>query len=151
MKPTFVPHSAYQDFVLSQLQFHYKLGMVIINKDWPLVTKFWMTDLSPITTLLFDMYSNRGPCPKDPASLLRSYLICLMTHPEKGITEWINIMKRTPIYAILSGFAFDDLPGVGTFYDFFKRLWPAIDKNIKPKKQRKRKPKPRIPEELSVW
>ncbi len=48
-------------------------------------------------------------------------------------------MKRTPIYAILSGFDFDDLPGVGTFYDFFKRLWPALDKNVKPQKQRKRK------------
>ncbi len=53
----------------------------------------------------------------------------------------MNIMKRTPIYAILSGFAFDDLPGVGTFYDFFKRLWPTVDKHIKPKRQRKRKAK----------
>jgi hypothetical protein len=36
-----------------------------------------------------------------------------MTHPEKGLTEWVNIMKRTPLYAVLSGFDFDDLPGVG--------------------------------------
>ena len=50
-------------------------------------------------------------------------------------------MKRTPIYAILSGFPLDDIPGVGSFYDFFKRLWPAVDKNLKPKNQRRRKRK----------
>jgi hypothetical protein len=143
MKPVFVPHSDYQHFVLQQLRSYGGSGMVLLHQDWPLIVKFWMTDFSPITTLLRDSYSDRGPKPKDPASVLRSYLICLMTHPEKGITEWVNIMKRTPIYAILSGFAFDELPGVGTFYDFFERLWTAVDKNIKPKKQRKRKSKPK--------
>jgi hypothetical protein len=143
MKPVFVLHSEYQEFVLKQLHTHFGPGILIIHKDWPLVAKLWMTDLSPITTLLQDTYSDRGPHPKDPASVLRSYLIFLMVHPEKGLTEWVNIMRRTPIYAILSGFAFDELPGVGTFYDFFKRLWPAIDNNMKPKKQRKRKSKPK--------
>ncbi len=141
LKPVFVPHSDYQAFVLRQLHTTYGLGVVLINKDWPLAAKFWMTDLSAITTLLRDSYSSQGPEPKDPASLLRSYLIFLMTNPEMGLTEWINEMKRTPIYSILSGFGFDDLPGVGTFYDFFKRLWPAVDKNLKPRKQRKRKGK----------
>lgn len=73
--------------------------------------------------------------------MLRSFLVFLMTNPEKGLTEWINIMKRTPIFAILSGFDLDDIPGVGTFYDFFERLWPAADKHLKPKKQRRRKGK----------
>jgi len=36
-------------------------------------------------------------------------------------------MKRIPYYAILSGFVPGDIPGVGTFYDFFKRLWAAVD------------------------
>lgn len=52
-------------------------------------------------------------------------------------------MKRTPIYAILSGFEPHDLPGVGTFYDFFKRLWPIVDNNLKSNKQKKRKRKPK--------
>jgi hypothetical protein len=89
--------------------------MVIINKDWSLVTKLWMTDLSYITIMLRNLYSDRGPKPHHPASMLRSFLLFLMTSSEKGLTEWINIMKRTPIYAILSGFALDDIPVVGTF------------------------------------
>ncbi|MCY9668254.1 hypothetical protein M5X11_25575 [Paenibacillus alginolyticus] len=140
MKPIFIPRSDYQAFVHHQLCTNYGPGIVIINKDWPLTAKLWMTDLSPITTLLHDTYSNRGPLPRDPASLLRSFLIFLITNSEMGLTEWINEMKRTPIYAILSGFDFDDSRR-RTFYDFFDRLWPSVDKHLKPKKQRKRKSK----------
>ncbi len=141
LKPVFIPHSSYQDFVLEQLRTNYGPGIVIVNKDWPLVLKLWNTDLSALTTMLRDSYSKKGPEPRDPASLWRSFLILLMTNPTMGITEWVNEMKRTPLYAILSGFPFDDIPGVGTFYDFFERLWPAVDKNLKPKKQRRRKGK----------
>lgn len=143
MKPVLIPHSDYQHFVLQQLNNYGGPGMVLLHNDWPLIAKFWMTDFSPITMLLHDDYSNRGPLAKDPASIFRCYLIYLMTHPEKGLTKWIDIMKRTPIYAILSGFDFDDLPGVGTFYDFFKRLWPMVDKSIRPIKQRRHKAKPK--------
>lgn len=141
LKPVFIPHSSYQSFVLEQLRTHYGPGLVIIHKDWPLVLKLWHLDLSALTTLLESTHSDQGPQPRDPASMFRSYLVLLMTNPGMGITEWINEMMRTPIYAILSGFALDDLPGVGTFYDFLKRLWAAVDKNLKPKRQRKRKGK----------
>lgn len=143
LKPVLISHASYQDFILQQLRIHYGPSIIIVKKDWPLVTKFWKTDLSHITPMLRDLYSDRGPEPRDPASMFRSFLIFLMTNPEKGITEWINEMKRTPIYATLSGFDLQDIPGVGTFYDFFKRLWIASDIHLKPKKQKKRKPKPK--------
>ena len=63
-----------------------------------------MTDLSYITTLLQDLYDTKGSQPRDPASMLRSYLLFLMTKPEIGVTECINEMKRIPYYAILIGF-----------------------------------------------
>lgn len=141
MKPVFIPHSSYQSFVFEQLRSNYGPGIVIVNKDWPLVLKLWNTDLSHLTTMLQPVYSDQGPESRDPASMFRSFLVFLLTNPEKGLTEWVNEMKRTPIYAILSGFPLGDIPGVGTFYDFFKRLWPAVDKHIKPKKQRRRKGK----------
>lgn len=141
MKPVFIPHATYQDFVLHHLQASYGLGIILIHKDWPLAVKLWMTDLSPLTTLLAGEYSDRGPQPRDPASLFRSYVLLLLTNPHMGLTEWIHEMQRTPIYAILSGFLPDDLPGVGTFYDFFRRLWPAVDKNLRLPKQRRRKSK----------
>jgi hypothetical protein len=68
----FIPHTAYQDFVLHQLQTYYGSGLVIIHKDFLLVTKLWQTDLSYITTMLQDSYSDHGPLPQDLASMLRS-------------------------------------------------------------------------------
>ncbi|MHB0968118.1 MAG: transposase [Bellilinea sp.] len=143
MKPVLIPHATYQDSVIERLRRHYSGGtFVIANDDWHLVAKFWMTDLSYITTLLQNGYDAKGPEPRDPASMLRSYLLFLMTKPEIGVTEWINEMIRVPYYAILSGFEPGDIPGVGTFYDFFKRLWTASGNNLKSKKQRrKHKPK----------
>ena len=144
LKPACISHKTYQNSVLLRLNQHYSGGIfVIVNKDWPLVVKFWMTDLSYITVLLQDCYGNQGPEPRDPASMLRSYLLFLMTKPEIGVTEWINEMKRIPYYAILSGFEPGDIPGVGTFYDFFRRLWAASGNNLKSNKMMKRKRKPK--------
>ena len=144
LKPVFIPHASYQDFFFSQLRTHYGGGiLVIVNKDWPLITKLWMTDLSNLTTLLYDLYGDKGPLPRDPASMMRSFIVLLMVRSEMGITEWIDEMKRVPLYAILSGFAPLDIPGVGTFYDFFKRLWIASRNNLKPHKQKNRKRKPK--------
>ena len=144
MKPIFTPHKVYQDFVIEQLQRHYSgTGILtLLDKDWLLISKLWITDLLGISSILQDSYSLRGPQPRDPSAMLRSYLICLLTNPEKSITDWVDELRRVPLYAILSGFEPGDTPGVGTFYDFFSRLWDAADKNLKsPKQKRKRKPK----------
>lgn len=142
MKPVFVPHAAYQHFLLDNFRRYYGPTFVIINNDWPLVTKFWMTDLSAMTTLLRDLYSDRGPEGRDPASMFRSLLLFIMTNPEKGITKWVDEMNRTAFYAILSGFKIGEVPGIGTFYDFFKRLWASSEKHLR-SQRRKRKSKPK--------
>lgn len=130
----------YQNVVIERLAQHYSGGVFVIAKDdWHLVAKLWMTDLSSITTLLLDYYDAKGPQPRDPASMLRSYLLFLMTKPEIGITEWVNELIRVPYYAIICGFEPRDIPGVGTFYDFFKRLWAASGNNLKPKTQKRRR------------
>lgn len=144
LKPVLIPHASYQNSILQRLHQYYSGGVfVIVNDDWPLVAKFWMTDLSYITTMLQDCYDAKGPEPRDPASMLRSYLLFLMTKPEIGVTKWINEMKRIPYYAILSGFEPGNIPGVGTFYDFFQRLWTTSGNNLKPKKQKRGKRKPK--------
>ena len=140
MKPTFISHQSYQNFVLTQLREHYSDGILtLVSKDWPIITKLWITDISYVTTWLTDTYSIKGPSPRDPASMLRSYLLFLFTNPSIGITKWVDELYRVPLYAILSGFVPGDIPGVGTFYDFFDRLWGFNSDNIKPKAKRKRK------------
>lgn len=142
LKPILVTHVSYQNFVIEQLQKHYSGGILtLVSKDWPIITKLWITDLSYTTTWLYETYSLKGPVPRDPDSMFRSFLLFLLTNPTIGITKWVDELYRVPLYAILSGFEPGDIPGVGTFYDFFQRLWGQDNKNIKPNIKSKRKKK----------
>ena len=146
MKPVLLSHESYQNFVLEKLKFHYSGGvLILVNNDWPIIHKLWITDLSYVTTWLFDSYSRKGPTPRDPSSMMRAYLLFLMTNPTIGITKWVDQLYRVPLYAILCGFEPGDIPGIGTFYDFFDRIWGYQNSNskssIKLKRKKKRKKK----------
>lgn len=143
MKPILIEHQDYKSFVLEQLKEHYSgIGVLcLVKADLTVISKLWMTDLSYTTSWLCHLYSAKGPAPRDPASMLRSYLLFLLTNPTIGITKWVDQMHRVPLYAILSGFEPKDIPGVGTFYDFFERLWGSNQANVKPHQQPKRKKK----------
>jgi hypothetical protein len=39
-----------------------------------------------------------------------------------GITAWVKETRTQPLFAVFSGFDPQDTPGVGTYYDFMKRL-----------------------------
>ena len=63
-----------------------------------------------------------------------------------SITDWAAQLKINPLYAILSGFDFGNTPGVGTFYDFFRKLWNSDSDNLSPhirllKKKKVKQPK----------
>ncbi len=132
-----------QQFVLDHLNAYFANGLaVLVLKDWTLIWKCYIADLSHTTTFLSDFYSNKGPQPRDPTFMLRSYLLFLFVRPEIGLTAWVDELHRVPFYAILSGFVPGDIPGVGTFYDFLSRFWAAEAVHLKPKnKPRKQKPK----------
>ncbi|MGV8145348.1 MAG: transposase [Alkaliphilus sp.] len=142
MKPTPVSHESYQNFILLNLQKYFSGSLlVIVRADWLVIYKLWITDLSYVSTWLIDSYSTKGPAPRDPSSMMRSYLLFLLTNPTIGITKWVDMLHRVPLYAILSGFTPGDIPGVGTFYDFFSRIWGFQMPNTQPKIKQKRKKK----------
>lgn len=79
-----------------------------------------------------DKYSKFGPAPRTPSCMQRSYLLSI-DFKVTSITDWVAQLKINPLYAILSGFEVGDTPGVGTFYDFFNRLWDSEDNNLSPR------------------
>lgn len=139
MLPRVVLHEFYQQFVIEQLRIHYNGGILtIVPKDWIIITKLWITDLSTTASFLNNQYSKFGPLPTDPACLLRSYLLMLLTRKSLSITDWVDDLKRIPLYAIISGFEPNKTPGVGTFYDFFARIWNHTAPNIKKREKFKK-------------
>ena len=122
-------HSAYQQTFISAFLSLFPNPFVVPKATWDLIVKFWYLDLSETDTIMLNYYPKSGkPVKRLPSSLLRSYLLSIKLHIT-SITKWCELLKITPLYAILSGFPVDDTPGVGTFYDFFNRLWQSENNN----------------------
>jgi hypothetical protein len=131
-------HNQYKKFVKDQLIQLFKTNEItsIINFDY-LIARFFLFNLDYIRELLMATYNNPHNKPRDPASMIRSLLL-MTSVKEPSITNWVNRLKNSKVYAILSGFKTDDLPGVGTFYDFIDRLTLA-EKELKRKQRNRRK------------
>ena len=81
--------------------------------------------------MMMSKYSKYEPAPRNPSCMQRSYLLSI-DFKVTSVTEWAAQLKINPLYAIVSGFEVGDTPGVGTFYDFFSRLWDSENKNLNP-------------------
>lgn len=153
-----VSHAQYQDFVerfLGKFYIQTNQQITLLERS-SLITKIWSTDLTGIVPLIQSTYSksNQGAPPKDAVALVRS-LIIMCYCKETSISSWVKTLRSEPFYAILSGFipacyspskvegiVIDQIPGVGTFYDFMDRLI-IKDKILYKSKLRKVKRKPR--------
>ena len=124
-------HSAYQNFVLENLRKYYPDPDSIPRSTWEIIDRFWNLDLSFTDEFLKEKYSKFGPKPRTPSCMQRSYLLSI-AFKVTSITAWAAQLKINPLYAILSGFQVGDTPGVGTFYDFFNRLWDLDTNNLSP-------------------
>lgn len=127
-------HSAYQDTFISDFLTYYPNPLALSKSTWETITHFWYLDLSLTDTLLQPSYSKFGPSPRNPSCMLRSYLLSIKLKVT-SITIWVSMLKECPLYAILSGFPVGDTPGVGTFYDFFNRLWASDSNHLSPKER----------------
>ena len=137
-------HADYQNFVVTNLRKYYPDPDSIARSTWDIIDRFWNLDLSFTDSYMQSKYSKYGPAPRTPSCMQRSYLLSI-DFKVSSPTDWAAQLKINPLYAILSGFEFGDTPGVGTFYDFFNRLWDS-DKNhlsphIHPLKVKVKKPK----------
>lgn len=125
-------HAAYQDTFVSDFLKFYPDPFVLPKSTWNYIVQFWYLDLSQTDSIMQECYSDFGPEPRLPSCMLRSYLLALKLKVT-SITVWCRMLRETPLYAILSGFPFGDTPGVGTFYDFFSRIWQDDSDNLSPK------------------
>ena len=124
-------HADYQNFVVTNLRKYYPNPNAIAHSTWDIIERFWTLDLSYTDEFMRDKYSKFGPAPRTPSCMQRSYLLSI-DFKVTSITDWAAQLKINPLYAILSGFEVENTPGVGTFYDFFNRLWDSEDNNLSP-------------------
>ena len=141
-------HSTYQNFFITEMRKHYPNPNSIPKNNLKILEQFWLLDISDTDSILESRYSIFGPKPRLPSSMLRSYLLSLSLKIT-SITSWVASMRVCPLYAIVSGFPFGDTPGIGTFYDFFDRLWNHDENNISPQIKKSKKVKVKKPKILT--
>ena len=125
-------HATYQKQLISQIREHYPNSILDFDSNtWEIIERFYALDLSCVDKIMQDRYSVYGPKPRLPSDMLRSYLLS-MKFKVTFLTSWVKSLRQNHLYAILSGFSVGDTPGIGTFYDFLKRLCMSDDNNISP-------------------
>lgn len=144
MLPVYSPesHFEFQKHFVENFYRYYPDPFAISRNTWDIIVQFWNLDLSETDLILKDRYSIFGPEPRLPSNMLRSYLLSLKLKVV-SITDWANSLKVCPLYAILSGFEPDDVPGASTFYDFFDRIWLSDSNNFSPQERYKKKKTPK--------
>lgn len=125
-------HVDYQAKVDAYLAQYPRLTSYLSKKVRDFITKAYNCDLTPIAWMLEERYRGRGRPARDPLCVLRSCLLSLECGVA-SITEWVSTLHLVPVLAVASGFDPDDVPSVGTFYDFFKRVCPSQDGNLSPR------------------
>ena len=138
-------HSAYQKHVLVQLRKYYPDAVSSLpSSTWEILEKFYSLDLSPVDEIMQDRYSIFGPAPRLPSDMLRSVMLSV-EFKITSITSWVADLRENHLHALISGFRVGDTPGIGTFYDFFSRLWCGDKNNLAvaahPPKEKPKKPK----------
>ena len=95
MLPVYSPdsHSHYQDFFISNFLKYYPDPFSISRQTWKVIIQFWHMDLSETPNILMDSYSKFGPLPRDPASMLRSYLLSIKLKIT-SVTDWVSKLKE---------------------------------------------------------
>lgn len=141
MLPQLRSHDEYLSHVKSYTS---KPGFLIPLRHAQVEGKLQRLDLSRLSKITQPLYSKRGRPARNPADLLRS-LIVMALCSYGSIDEWVGVMRSFPFYAVISGFSPEDVPGVGTFFEFIDRLSETKDKPkrlLPPKRSAKEKDRP---------
>jgi hypothetical protein len=117
------PLFSHKRYVRSALAYSRRYGgLRTDHRHYHVWQKLKESDLDHAYPLLAMLYSDTLGClGRDPLSMLRSCL-AMMLCGVTSFTAWVGMMRDDRFYALISGFAPDDTPGVGTFYDFQDRL-----------------------------
>jgi len=79
-------------------------------------------DLDKAIPILKPLYCPTGQGqPRDAVCMLRSLLLMTLLK-EPSITRWVDRTREKPLLAILAGFDPEDVPGIGTYYDFINKI-----------------------------
>ena len=131
MKPAIISLHDYRSFIKQKLRSAEIHIAACPDSLYRIYKVFLNLDLADVDRIMQTKYSLCGPPPRQPSAMLRSMLLMVLLHVTR-FTVWVDMMRTTPIYAIISGFDPFYVPGASTFYDFMYRMWDGTSKDLSP-------------------
>lgn len=93
--------------------------------------KLMSLNLDPVGEYLSQIYSAAGRPARHQTQILRSLILFAFlfnrTNTKLSLTVWVReVLPSNPVLTALTGCrCYDDLPPLGSYYDFINRLWNA--------------------------
>jgi hypothetical protein len=117
-------HSAYRENLIKSFTTYFedKTFYNFLQKHKRELLIMVSLNLDPAIEILESVYSpvHRRPA-RDCVCMLR-FLLLMTLFKVASITQWIKQVRSVPFLAVLAGFSPEDVPGVGTCYDFMRRI-----------------------------
>jgi hypothetical protein len=115
-------HQQYRGFLSSQIQHFINTDPNRVKNFQDSIDKLTSLNLDPLYDALKPYYPAFGRPAKHQAEIFRSFILMVDRH-ETSVTNWVHTLASDKLLAFLIGCTPDDLPPVGSYYDFIDRLW----------------------------
>lgn len=131
MLKSWTSHADYQHFISQAVDSFDESKLKRLAYYSNSIKKLSSLNLDPLAEFLAPHYSPFGRPAIHQPEIFRSIIFMLDQH-ETSLTHWVNRLKSDDLLASLIGCLSDDLPPLGSYYDFIDRLWlfdASIDKD----------------------
>jgi len=116
------PHEEYVKFVLTSLKELASLDPDRVIEYQEAISKMLILNLDPIQPIIAPLYSDIGAPAVNQIEIFRS--IILHHGLNMTITEFHEKLRVNSVIRTIAGFTKDNVPGIASFYDFMRRLYP---------------------------
>lgn len=113
-------HSKYLEHLKENFQ---RLGVEKVESYAKEIELCESINLDPVADILDPLYDPKAPRKRrDPINMLRSTIVMAIS-TTTSVTNFVEKTRKEDTIAILCGWNPGDTPGIGTYYDFFNRLY----------------------------
>ncbi len=117
------PHDQFQEWLQERLLSLLPQQKNQIEFHANALEKAYILDLNRLKKLILPQYSYTGRPAVNQPEIFRS--LVLARHYKESISSFVARLNADDVLAIACGFRPGNIPGVGSFYDLFNRLWLA--------------------------
>lgn len=117
------PHAQFQNWLHERLLDLLPRREAQIKFHADALEKVFILDLDPLKKLILPRYSSIGRPAVNQPEIFRA--LVLASHYKESISNFVARLQADDVLAIACGFRPGSIPGVGSFYDLFNRLWLA--------------------------